>query len=73
MNGIAGLLTSKKSILALFAMLVITISEQRDWLASMDETHVVCLTVIVCVAIVTQGAIDVAEMWKGRTVSTRAK
>lgn len=72
MANIIPLLTSKKSVLALIAMAVIVISENRDWLRSMDETHVVCLTVIVCVAIVMQGVVDVAEMWKGRTVGTRS-
>lgn len=72
MANILPLLTSKKSVLALLAMAAIVISENRDWLRSMDDTHVVCLTVIACVAIVMQGAVDIAEMWKGRTPSTRA-
>lgn len=72
MANIIPLLTSKKSVLALIAMAVIVISENRDWLRSMSDTHVVCLTVITCVAIISQAAVDIVEMWKGRTVGTRS-
>lgn len=73
MANLIPLLTSKKSVIALLAMAVIVISENRDWLRSMDDTHVVCLTVIACVAILVQGAVDIAEIVKGRTVGSRAR
>lgn len=72
MANILPLLTSKKSVLALIAVCVIVISENGDWLRSMDKESLKCLRDIVCVAIISQAAVDIVEMWKGRTVGTRS-
>lgn len=69
MTGIAGLLQHKKSSLALVAVLALTLTDPSvaSWLPRLSDTHAVCVAVVVSVAIVMQGAVDIAEILKGQT------
>lgn len=75
MNNLASLFTSKKSGVAMMAILVITFTDPRvaEWLPNLSDTHVVCLTVIVSTLIVVQGAVDMVEIIKGKPPETAVK
>lgn len=69
MTGIAGLLTSKKGSLVLIAALLMTLVDPTvaEFLPKLSDTHIVCLTVIVGVAIVCQTVLDALDRIKPPT------
>ena len=66
-SGITGLLGSKKGVIVIFSTLVLALTDPRvaDFLPNLSDTHVICITAIVCTALVMQGSIDIVERLKG--------
>lgn len=67
MNGIAGLLGSKKGSLVLIAAVLLFVSESGYLSQEPSPVVLYCGTALFGLAIVCQTVIDVVEIWRGKS------